>query len=411
MKLRSELEQQSMHTRNKVKKLIKAGLYAAIIACAAGAATGTYAWYSYQKDVDVDFVGTTIKADKEIQVGLRCDSRIDALEAEYDLGEIEWEENVKFNAGDSESFVIYWVRGNYLSEILKTFQRLIGSGQGALNAITAGHYEAGWAEDIGNNTSSLAADTWNGFKNTPTNRQRDWKYKDLVSSMKDYFYLPLVFRAISNEREDNGDPIYLQNTEIFLTSFITEDLDYASGNSFDLGHAVRCKVDYPSKANTNSNFIFDPNAIDDYDLPVGGLLNLNFDRFYDSYANKEIAYGEWETDPIVYASEKTDVDQGIHYDECTTFHANHPVGAYPIDMTQSHPCTCETKAKSSAIDSTYTPGKGITKTDAYKNYAYVDLSIYLEGWDSNIVNNNSGTDNGISTVGHTFSVELEFSIN
>ena len=125
-----------MHTRNKVKKLIKAGLYAAIIACAAGAATGTYAWYSYQKDVDVDFVGTTIKADKEIQVGLRCDSRIDALEAEYDLGEIEWEENVKFNAGDSETFVIYWVRGNYLSEILKTFQSLIGSGQGALNAIT-----------------------------------------------------------------------------------------------------------------------------------------------------------------------------------------------------------------------------------------------------------------------------------
>lgn len=400
-----------MHTQNKVKKLIKAGLYAAIIGCAAGAATGTYAWYSYQKDVEVDMVGTTIKADKEIQVGLRSDSRIPALENDYRLGEIEWEENVKFNPSDSNSFVIYWVRGNYLSEILKTFQRLIGSGQGYLNAITAGHYEAGWPEDIGNDTDSLAPDTWNGFKNTPTNRQRDWKYKSLVSTKQDYFYLPLVFRAISNEREDNGDPIYLENTEIFLTSFVTQDLDYSSGDAVDLANAVRCKVDYPAAADTSNNFIFDPNAPADYNQDVGGLLNLNFDRFYDSYRGKEIAYGEWEEDPIVYSNTKVQDDEGIHYDDCTTFYANHQVGIYPIDLTQSHPCTCETRSRESAVNSTYTAGKGITKTDTIKKYGYVDLSIYLEGWDSNIVNDNFAIDNGKSTVGHTFSVDLEFSIN
>ena len=315
-----------MHIHNKSKKLIKAGLYAAIIACAAGAATGTYAWYSYQKDVDVDFVGTTIKADKEIQVGLRSDSRISALENEYRLGEIELEENVKLNPSDSESYVIYWVRGNYLSEILKFFQREIGSAQGLLNAITAGHYEAGWAEDIGNDTDTLAPNTWNGFKNTPTNRKNDWKYKDLVSSKKDYFYLPLVFRAISNNRQANGDPIYIENQEIFLTSFVTEDLDYRDGNQVDLGHGVRCKVDYPAEPDTSKNFIFDPNALSDDNLEVGGVLNLNFDRFYDSYNGKEIAYGEWETDPIIYASEKITVDEGIHYDACTTFYANHQIG-------------------------------------------------------------------------------------
>ena len=140
-------------------------------------------------------------------------------------------------------------------------------------------------------------------------------------------------------------------------------------------------------------------------------MNLNFDRFYDSYQNKEIAYGEWENNTIVYASDPIDADEGIHFDDCTTFHANHQVGVYPVDMAQSHPCTCETKAKSYAVNSTYTAGKGITKTDNYKKYGYVDLSIYLEGWDSNIVNNNYGTDNGFSTVGHTFSVDLEFSIN
>ena len=394
---------------HKGKKLIKAGLYAAIIGCAAGAATGTYAWYSYQKDVEVDMSGTTIKADKEIQVGLRSNSLIDILENNYILGEIQREDNVKFNESDTESFYVYWVRGNYLSEILKAFQYEIGSAQGMLNAITAGHYEAGWDEDTVNHVE--ADDTWTGFKNTPTNRKRDWKFKDYVSNMHDYFYLPLVFRAISNEKAANGDPIYLENTEIFLTSFVTEDLNYRAGDRADLANAVRCKVDYPSKGNTQSNFIFDPNAADDVDLPVGGLLNLNFDRFYDSYGGKEIGYGEWEDDQIVYSNTKVSVDEGIHYDECSTFYANHPVGSYPIDFTQSHPCTCETKAKTYAVDPTYTAGKGITKTDTYNHYAYVDLSIYLEGWDSNIVNNNDGTDNGNSTVGHTFSVELEFSIN
>lgn len=404
-----------MHIHNKCKKLIKLGLYAAVIACAAGAATGTYAWYSYQKDVDVDFVGTTIKADKEIQVGLRCDSRLTALEQEYPLGEIDLEENVKMNASDSETYVIYWVRGNYLTEILKSFQREIGSAQGKLNAITAGYYRAGWAEDIGNNTDSLAPNTWNGFKETPTTKPADWKYMGLVNSKANYFYLPLVFRAISNETQANGDPYYLPDVEIFLTDFATEDLSDAD-NGADLAQAVRCKVDYPANADTSKNYIFDPNAMDDEDLPVGGILNLNLDRFYDSYRtrdgkNWEVPYGEWETDPIIYADDPVTVEGTLHADRCTTFTANHQKDVYPIDMTQSHPRTCETKSRFAAVDNAYTAGKGIAKTDAYKNYAYVDLSIYLEGWDDNIVNNSKGTDDYKSTVDHPFSIDLEFSIN
>jgi hypothetical protein len=405
-----------MHTQ-KLKKLIRAGLYAAIIGCAAGAATGTYAWYSYQKDVDVDFVGTTIKADKEIQVGLRSSSRISALDSAYQLGEIDCEENVSFGPGGS-TFVIYWVRGNYLTEILKTFQNAIGSGQGTLNAITAGHYKAGWAEDIGNDTDSLAANTWNGFKNTPTTKSEDWKYQDLVNNMKNYFYLPLAFRAISNERGSNGAPIYLDNTEIFLGSFVTEDLDYKATNEVDLAHAVRCKVDYPAEQNTAKNFIFDPNAADDYDLPVAGALNLNLDRYYDSYTRYperkryEIPYGQWENNTVAYADDPIATDGILHGNACTTFRANHEKGVYPIDMTQSVPCTCETKAKSYAVDPSFTAGKGIVKTDAYKNYGYVDLSIYLEGWDTNIDNDSDGSlDSTKSTVGHTFSINLEFSIS
>ena len=80
-------------------------------------------------------------------------------------------------------------------------------------------------------------------------------------------------------------------------------------------------------------------------------------------------------------------------------------------MTRSHPCTCQTKAASAVIDSSYTEGKGIVKTAGDNKYGYVDLSIYLEGWDTNVVNNNSGINDGKSTDGHTFAFDLEFSIN
>ena len=392
---------------HKCKKLIKAGLYAAIIGCAAGAATGTYAWYAYQKDVEVDFVGTTIKASTEIQVGLRSETHLPNLEQEYRLGEITWEENVQVSSSDPKRYVIYWVRGNYLTDILKSFQREINSAQGILNPITAGKYKAGWAEDTVNHIE--ATNTWTGFKKTPTNKFGEWKYEGFVEDKSDYFYLPLVFRVINNERQANGDPIYLGDQEVFLTSFITEDLNYRTGNVVDLARAVRCKVDYPAEGNTSRNYIFDPNVTTDYNLKVGGLLNLNFDRFYDSFQGKEIAYGEWENEPV-YAAEPVSVDDEIHYDDCTTFTANHQIGKIPIDMSQSHPCTCEIKSRDIALDTAYTPGKGIAKTDTFTKYGYVDLSIYLEGWDSNIDNTNSGEDGPKSALGHTFQVDLEFSL-
>jgi hypothetical protein len=396
-----------MHIR-KTKKLIKASLYAAIIACAAGAATGTYAWYSYQKDVNVDLVGTTIKADKEIQVGLRSDSVIPEMLEEFRLGEVELETGVKYNEHDTDSFNVYWIRGNYLTDILSFFHEKINSAQGVLRAITAGEYATGSAEDIGN--LNPAANHWNGFKKQPTQTETEWKHSGLVGSdKKDFFYLPLVFRAISNEKDANGDPIYLPNVEVFLSEFTSEDKDVEAGSSLDLSSALRCKVDYPSHADTSDNFIFDPNASSSDRLPVGGVLNIGFDPFYDydHFTNKEIPYGEWDG-PVVYEANPVAADGILTIDECSTFYANHKKDVYRIDLNQSHPCVCETLARSAAVNPSLQAGNGLTRTNTYNHYGYVDLSIYLEGWDENIVNSRSREG---STDGHRFSIELQFSIN
>ena len=410
---------------HKAKKLIKVSLYAAIIACAAGAATGTYAWYSYQKDVAVEQTGTTIKADKEIQVGLcyngpKLDRLIDPDTGKYKLGEIEYEKDVTY-PGKSDKFDIYWIRGNYLTDVLADFQKEIGSAQKKLKAITAGKYTAGAIEKIGQ--ASVSDGEWNGFKRTPVsgNDSTKWKYEGLVGNDKDeIFYLPLAFRALSNEKDANGNPIYLPNVEVFLSDFDSEDIDAADSPGLSLANAIRCKVDYPSHDDTTDNFIFNPNATADENLDVGGILNLNFDPYYDfdQTTKREVPYGEWEAGQGYVSSENPDLDSAaFQIDECTTFLANHKPGCYQIEGT---PATCETFRADKAINAQLTEnaGKNIAKTDCAfvdangntNYYGYVDLSIYLEGWDHNIVNSVAGN-KSLSTDGHTFSVRLEFSIN
>jgi hypothetical protein len=402
-----------MRIHNKTK-VIKVALYAAIIACAGGAATGTYAWYSYQKDVSANASGTTIKADTEIQVGLCSKQTYSTFENEFSLGEIELPAEVaKYDENDTDTFYIYWIRGKYFTDILRSFQREIGSAQGTLRAITSGKYTPGMNEDIGN--ASPAANTWNGFKKTPSSKPSEYKYGSLIqeNDKSDFFYLPLAFRVISNHLDEDGKPIYVEDQEIFLTEFTTTDLDAVQNSDLDVGDALRCKVDYPFANTTGDNFIFDPNGASDVDLAVGGNLNLDFDPYYDyvERTKQEVAYGEWD-EPIVYKDTPT-ADNGqlmLTIDECSTFEANNKIGNYQIDRTQSHPSVCHTLSRDSAINVNKQVGKGITTTSNYKNYGYVDLSIYLEGWDRNIVNSII-EEEAKSTFGHEFSIELGFSIN
>lgn len=412
-----------MHS-HKTKKLIKTALSIAIIAGAAGAATGTYAWYSYQKDVDAQFSGTTIRADKEIQIGLRNPTKLKRINEEgqeeffideYPLGQVV-ESQVSMN-GDSQW--VYWIRGNYVSEILQKFQEYIQSAQNELHPITAGKYKTG---DIADG-STLGS--WTGFMKTPSHREEERVTTGAVTDYSDYFYLPLVFRVLSNELDPQGNEQYVDGEEIFLSKFSAvdetvekiekklEDEDREPTDeeeaqlSADLSQAIRVKTDYPAENDEehNYNFIFNPNyqdPVNEYQyLDVGGVLNLQPDIYFDYELDtkKQIAYGQFEGD-VVWKSEKTETPPTLAYADCTTFDANNFEDGYEIDFGEdkTKPSTCQTKR--SQVNAAHDAGKGIIKTGEDK-YAFLDLSIYLEGWDENIVN---------YTAGRTFSVDLEFSI-
>lgn len=370
-----------MHThtqKNKLARFARIGLYSIIIAGAAGASVGTYAWYSYQKTASVSYTATSVcSTGDEMEIGLRSvDGALTAFEATYAteiaLGQIEKQTSVSVGGVDDQ--VIYWIHGNYVQEILADFANAIGSQVSQLPAITAGHYTTGMT-------------TWAGFKRTPLN-QDGKRVNSGNAELSDYFYLPLAFRLTGNS--DAG-------SKIFLTGFDTSNVTTVTG--YSLKESIRVKVDYPDADDETGNFIFDPNKSVDSSIKVGGALNLNNDIYLDYSGDKEIAYGEFNG-AVVYSDDPfedaLDASDSLSIEECDTFTGNHKEGVYVLDDDNAYTC----QFKKSAVAAVGTTGAEIAVTND-DGIAFVDFSIYLEGWDKNIVN---------QTLSHKVSASLEFSI-
>lgn len=383
------------------KRILRVALYTLILGGAVGTVTGTYAWYSYQKSASIDFTGTAISNTELIQIGLRADHRLNTPDdvrselgnmnfeqfyhSDISLGQIVGEE-ITLN---QESNYIYWIKGNYLQEILKNFAYSIGSGVDKLPAVTTGYFEEGMEWDLGNRS---AVEKWNGFKKTPINEQRDFKE---FASLKDYYYLPLAFRVYGGAEYKEALP----NRKIYLTKFDSTDITaVTSQTQRSLKKAIRCKADYPEVVDHSKDFVFDPNSNQSYELKVGGGLNIDYDIYedYDQTENGvyEKAYGQFDGDPQ-YVGPCQD-DPVIPYNNCTTFEANHKKGAYMVSDANAR--TCQTRSNS--IVNPYQSGDAIITTNA-DAIGFLDLSIYLEGWDHGVIDQN---------LNHTFAVSLEFSI-
>lgn len=428
-----------MHT-HKVKqtannKLIPTVMSATIILGAIGAATGTLAWYTYEKDAELDVGGTTIKADKEIQIGLRCDRplwkwenggagamAIHYFDDDYTHGEITRVDNVRLNDTDPTEYCIYWIKGNYLTEVLKNFQTYIHSAETELKPITSGRYKTG---DIGDGTN---VGSWRGFMYQPTAAEGEWETTGFLDGYSDYFYLPLAFRVLENYKVDNQDT-YVEDESIFLSKFNATDLtlqqlhktldpidpeeytiEQKKDLAMDLSKAIRVKVDYPANPTKESNFIFDPNSNEEKHLEVGGVLNLDQNTVYDYDAEtkQQIPFGQFDSD-VYYKSYKTSQPQTKNIEDCTTFDADNLKGGYEIDFGEGKTVKSTCQSLPSIVNSTLLVDEAnglhaLTKTASGANkdrIGFVDLSIYLEGWDKNVINRTAGRD---------FSVKLEFAI-
>ncbi|MCQ2087257.1 MAG: hypothetical protein MJZ37_04195 [Bacilli bacterium] len=364
---------------NKTKKIITAALYTMIIAGAAGAATGTYAWYSYQKNVSVDFKGASISnVGDEIEVGLRAPDGLD-LSGTFETtfaSDIALDQITKEDIDDE---VIYWVKGNFIQNVLMEFVKDTGYSDGTFTPITSGSWKN---ED--------AHTSWGGFKKTPA------LSGDHDAEKTDYMKIPLAFRVKTTDAD--ATPSYQNGKAIYLSKFDVNDI--TDNTDYNLREAVRCKVDFPTADNASGNYIFNPTADAANELAVGGVLNLNKDIYYDYKYDvstgkyEEIAYGEFQGDTHKEATESA--DPTVELDDCTTFKANHLKGVKLVDET--HAKKCETRKSAVSTDNAFVTTEAV---DGHNAAAFVDLSIYLEGWDKQVVDQTQHND---------FSISLEFMV-
>lgn len=374
-----------------------------------GAAAGTYAWYTYNKTAGADLTGTSIRNSDRIQIGLRASSKLDNLvyaqmdnKSFYDYyvnsGEATYEQ-----IGDDH---VFWIKnGEDIKDILRNYSIVTRTAFSALSATTSGYFKSAnpsegidpmdW--DIGNRDLVDYDNTWNGFKRVPGSLHTDFSQFAISA---DYIHLPLAFRVF-NEADDSAP---IPNQDVYMSNFKTKDLSKNQDDQPDLSKALRCKVDYPQTPDHSKDFIFDPNSDEDYELPVAGALNISSKNSYYDYKEHddgelyEVAYGEFNGDPVyeedVYDSS---TETQISNDQITTFKANHFNGVHVLK--NEHIRTCETK--SNVFVDPLLRGDSIITTDD-DGVGYVDLSIYLEGWDQNVVD---------SAATHQFSIDLEFEID
>lgn len=313
----------------KLENFIFVGIYSLLVVSALGAMSGTYAWFEYQTRVNSRFYGTALSKIGGLKVGLV--SSVDLPDAER--------HGLTQDTTDSR---IYWSSRGLSSNTLSYFLSASGYASNKLRPITSGSYVENGNFSPKRNPVFLTSNI-----NTPAQHYQ-------------YAYIPLVF-SVENST----------NYSVRLTKAEIE-------SSNNLEDAIRVHF----KSN-KSNFLLAPHALEDgYDV-VGGTLDLNKDGYidYDSQ-NREFLYGE--ADNVSYSTTPNEGDEVLERKDRHSFNGVHAPDTYSLNDDVVYK-TSEYKGLNSVMNYLEIADSNVA------GYAYLDLTIYAEGWSSAIIDQNEGS--------------------
>ena len=373
-----------------------------IIVSFAGSVSGVLAWYVYSNRATISYSGTTIYSTESLQIGLPNGTTANPV--------LSTEEIERFGLVSEEiqgvPYVFEPVGETLSSDVISQYLRNTGYTAQYLLASTSNAYHEG-------DTLSL---------------KRAITYMENYSSKADkngYVTIPMVFRIPYTN--DGTTYVYAKNQNVYLTDIPSHTV-YGSG---ELEKAIRVYVDtyanVPTEAevegtstrdtSSDTRYLISPNATKDGSTIIGGVLDLNNDGYYDfdTETNREYLYGSYTgtlVNPANYNGVDTDLDDvnNTGSSEASSFLAKHyrsvtygysdytgilfdeadyyaPSSVYPVDDGYGN----------------YSGGKPMctTSNDDY-GLGRVDFTVYLEGWDHSIIDQN---------IEHTFQLGFQFSIN
>ncbi|MBE6133652.1 MAG: hypothetical protein E7178_03160 [Erysipelotrichaceae bacterium] len=297
------------------------------------------------------------------------------------------------------------------AEIIKTYledEKVYASNK--LEPVTSGSYTSG---DLSLKNPLVSGTPFNSY----------------TADTKKYVYIPLAFRIIrynsSNVKDyAKGENIWLSDTKVQASDAEKDGEVYKAIRMFTSGQQATVNdevlnfapVKYlinPSDTNTSKG-----------KTAVAGLLDISGNGYYDTYEKNghsyNIVYGEteYETEDEILAIET--VDQGDtssatiqdfnltgKTDELTTFSSKYFKNTLrPASFADLHAKyqNYDTIGTVKPIDDNgaLSWGKPVCATDAVNGVANLDVTIWLEGWDHHVIDQENH---------HSFNLGLQFQIS
>lgn len=341
-----------------------------------GSVAGSIAWFSYVTRATMGYLGTAVTVGEQLQIGIKTDEDLST----YGLT-TQVISGVSYAWAQPGKGIDSTAIGGYLE--------LSGYATNELKPVSSNEYHLG-------DSLSLTECLMSGHaqNNNPAGHDQ-------------YVEIPFVFRIIRTNETEGSVNYYAKNEKIWIS-----DADAVPRVALEDGEVYKSIRVY---VNGQSKFILNPSAEGAASSnAVGGLLDLNDDGVYDyDDDHNEIVYGH-VTNPsaarTTYAVESDVVDvNGVGNTTPSTFVAKHAAGTYGYDnMTTLVPKvaeyqTIDTIKPTDDGTGALSGGRPICTTANNSNaLGEATLTIYLEGWDHHVIN---------EEITHKFNLGLTFQIN
>ena len=380
--------------KSNTTKLLFAFLGIATFASLVGTVSGTLAWYEYATRARLSYSGTSVSDTVQLQIGLRSERRI----ATY--GDAMSEEII-----NGKYYYFAPVGSGLTSSLINTYLSENGFTCNSLMPATSGSYEVG---------DSFV------LKKAPSEKKR---FETLAADKDSYQTINFAFRVLSSDQ--NSVDKYVPNQELWISDAAVR----ASNSPLDQGNVYKAVRMYVDRTN-GDNFILNPSASSDGVTKVGGLLDLSRDGYYDyDSLSREVIYGEYDDDLAqaqisaqgYYGDDDVTDVNGINDStrahQLDTFSAKHRRGIKYFDKSSLSQCGIKTanylcldtispKRNSDGYldnkDSANPTSVCITGDKDHGFLGEVSVTIYLEGWDFNVID---------QEYEHMFDFGLTFEIN
>ena len=398
-------------------KLLFGFLGLSTFASLVGTVSGTLAWYAYNNRVTVSYSGTSIENTVQLQVGIAAANPMPHDDTNPDNVEF-WSIMTYEHLPNDDTYYYFAPLGVGLtSSVINAYLSANNYATNILRPATTGYY------DPDDPLCSFS------LKKSPTS---NYYKQDRAADTNDYIKLPLVFRASRSKTEATD---FIAGQELWLTD---AKAVASSSNDGEICNSMRIFFDR-NDVDYATDFIVNPNAPGDAagETKVGGLLDLTDDKYYDFDNNGEIIYGEWDEDllpdphtllsdsgyvvPDGQSNKVIDMNRtgaDLNDADANTFCARHHQGVkyYTYDKlndipfkTAKYESLGSVKPIRSATNGTLTnanPAKPtsvcITGNQNDNYLGRVDATIWLEGWDYSVVD---------EEIAHAFDLGLTFEIN